>query len=205
MISHSRRFIFIHIPRTSGTSIESALKRHGGIVRSGFKNFHSIYFKHAKAKSVQRMLGEEYDAYFRFTVVRNPWDWIVSNYEFNRGLHIPFVEGTGYPVRGEVPEWAKDQTFPDWFKWWIQNFSPNQSSMLVGKDGELLVEYIMRFENIEEDFRKLCRRIEVPYHPLTHEKKSTRKNFREYYDADLKRLVESHLSEDIQRFGYRFE
>ena len=174
MISHSPRFIFIHIPRTSGTSISSALKRHGGIVRSGLKNFYSIYFKHAKAESVQRMLGEEYDAYFRFTVVRNPWDWIVSNYEFNRGLHIPFVEGTRYPVSGEVPEWAKDQTFPDWLKWWIQNFRPKQSSMLVGKNGELLVDHILRFENIEEDFRKLCRRIGVSHRPLTHEKKSNR-------------------------------
>src|SRR6185369_14186637 len=144
MISHTRKFIMIHVPRTGGTIVEMGLGHHG-IWLQGERNYGSLYFKHAFAKDVKRMMGELYDGYFKFTVVRNPWDWVVSNYAYNRGLHHCYVMGTRYEAErtpGRIPDWAKDMTFDDWLPWWLDAFNPSQLALFTDDAGGLLVDEV---------------------------------------------------------------
>lgn len=205
MISHTKRFIFVHVPKTGGTSVAWALRRHGIFLHDDCY-FESVYFKHATASAIKRMLGPEFENYFKFSVVRNPWDWAVSSYAFNRGLHGPLVRNTKYAVGPGVPEWAADWSFKYWLRWWIDTFSPQQSRMLTDEKGAMLVDRVLRFEEIKSQFFGLCLRIRVWPRLLPHvNETSSRLRYPDYYDAETRSWVAKHFAEDIARFGYEFD
>jgi hypothetical protein len=205
MISHRKRFIFVHIPKTGGTSVAAALAGHGTFLQ-GKHNFDSLYFKHATARDVKRMMGDEFARYFRFTVVRNPWDWAVSSYTFNRGLHRPFIRHTAHEVVGYVPEFARDWTFKHWLRWWIDSFGPLQSAMLTDEAGQLLVDEVIRFEEMAARFPPLCLKLRIWPRRLPHVNKTLAREhaYPAYYDDESREWVAQHFAEDIERFGYRF-
>jgi len=202
MISHDKRFIFTHIPKTAGTSVSAVLSQHG-VSLQGRRNYDSIYFKHFEASRLQSELGDAYEDYFRFSFVRSPWTWLVSNYEFNRGLHRPYVRGTRYGVSGLVPDWAAGMSFREWLPWWIETFSPSQHALLVDGDGRLLMHEIYRFENLAADFARLCGRLEIAAGPLPHLVGSGGGRAPvDYYDEESRRLVRQHFARDFELFGY---
>lgn len=92
LIDHKNKTIFIHIPRTGGTSIESAFFD---------KDWEHIekFTKHLHWKTAKVIYYPFWDDYTKFTVVRNPWDWIVSlfyshkKFRAKRKTWEEFVEG----------------------------------------------------------------------------------------------------------------
>lgn len=98
IISHKHKFIFLHAPKTAGTSIEIALSRHCGKEDVITRNLRYTpgwdsdeytlvsqnsegYTTHMDAESVKEKVGKEvWDSYFKFTVARNPWDYCVSRF-----------------------------------------------------------------------------------------------------------------------------
>ena len=76
MISHTHNFIFIHIPKTGGSSVDSVLKKY---VRRFV--LHEYLYPNVVHKAEKR---NGFLNYFSFCFVRNPWDKIVSQYHFNR-------------------------------------------------------------------------------------------------------------------------
>lgn len=147
------------------------------------------------------MLGDEYNKYYKFTFVRNPWDWVVSNYAFNRGLTRPYVIGTEYSISGNVPDWAKDMTFSEWLVWWIETFNPSQSAMFTGANGESLVDVIFRTESLTSDFNHLKKRLGlwIWKFRLPHIKSSTRNaDYKSYYDDESMKIVQEHFAVDIK-------
>ena len=83
MISYDKKFIFIHINKTAGSSIEQALNSYGEkrIVPKNNTDFKmSKQSQHFNYKEYREFLGADYDDYFKFTVIRNPFDRIVSYY-----------------------------------------------------------------------------------------------------------------------------
>jgi hypothetical protein len=75
------------------------------------------------------------------------------------------------------------------------------------EDGKVAVDYVMRYENLDADYRTVCRRIEVPYKPLPRIKAShrpTRSSYTDYYDEYLKDLVATKHARLINLFDYRY-
>ena len=66
------------------------------------------------------------------------------------------------------------------------------------------MDFIGKFENLQEDFNKVCDKIGVKRERLPHRKKSIRKPYRDYYNSNTKKIVENLYGEDIEHFGYRF-
>lgn len=204
MISHSHQFIFIHIPRTGGTSISNSLSPFG-IQHQGPRNFGSIYFKHATAMDLREMLGDEFSSYFRFTVVRNPWDWVVSNFYFNGGLHRPYVRGSKIPLSGKQPPWVSVMGFGPWLDWWLSVLEPTQMQMIADADGTLLVDEVLRFENLTEEHRRLAKILDLNLPPLPHLKSTPRpRAYRDFFVSQTRKLVEDHFHREIRQFGYTF-
>ena len=204
MISHSNRFIFIHVPKTGGTSISAVLKPFG-IVLSGDQNVKSIYYKHAKASYLQPLLGDEYSEYFKFAVVRNPFDWLISNYEFNRGLHRPFLKGTCIKNSNKIPNWATNIGFENWLYWWVENFSPSQNQFIADHTGIIIIDKVLRFESLEVDFSQVCEKIGVdfPKSGLPHLRVSYRpQSIFNYYNNSTSAYVIEKFSADFDMFGY---
>jgi hypothetical protein len=184
------------------------LSKYDGVMLQGSENFDSIYFKHATAMSIKQMLGDEYDKYFKFTFVRNPWDWIISNYEFNRGLHRPYVKDTNYSVSSKVPKWAKNMTFTAWLAWWTSTFKPSQSLMFTDTNGDLLVDHIFRFESLQSEFERLQKILGIGNGGilLPRLKSSNRRiDYKSYYDDKNIALVQKHFAMDLEELGYPSE
>ena len=162
LLSHP--FVFIHVPKTGGTSIRNAL----GLGATPF---------HMTAQKL-RDHHPEAASRFSFTFVRNPWDRLVS-----------YV----HSVRGNT--WEMPTQFDDYVP---------QVNYIMDETGNALVDFIGRYENLEEDFHTICVRIGIPTPPLPHLNPSMHRNYRAYYDEDAKRLVAEHYAADIDRFGYSF-
>lgn len=208
MISHSKRFIFVHVPRTGGTLIEAGLRDHG-IVLQGKANYDSLYFKHAPARAIKRLMGAAYDDYFKFGLVRNPWDWVVSNFAYNRGMHHCYVAGTPHEALrtpGRMPGWAKDMPFEPWLRWWLDELKPGQLALMEDEAGKLLVDEVYRFESIQQDRERLCQRLDVEFVPRAVDTRARTKrgDYREYYTPETRERVAHHFRREIEAFGYTF-
>ena len=82
MISHSKKFIFIHIPKTGGTSIEIVLK---GYIAEKYKIAGDNTFfigpdikHHTASELLERYGKKKFGEYLKFCVIRNPWDRLLS-------------------------------------------------------------------------------------------------------------------------------
>ena len=80
IISDSKKFIFIHIPKTAGTSIAAALRQYQN-PKCNALHSNSFDRKHPTTNEIKTHLGEErFNQYYKFAFVRNPWDRVLSNY-----------------------------------------------------------------------------------------------------------------------------
>ena len=79
-----------------------------------------------------------------------------------------------------------------------------QAERISGPSGEVLVDDIYRFESFEEDFGRLCRRLDLDV-VLQHKKPSSHRHYAEYYDDSTADIVARVFHRDIELFGYRFD
>jgi hypothetical protein len=190
MISHKHKFIFVHIPKSAGSSI-------GQFFQSGYTGPQV----HTETHDVNL-----YADYYKFTFVRNPWDRWVSEYKWSR------------PRPGHSPRpWIKHQepmTFVEYCK--KQNLASmyrrrervhlwTQVDVMehcLGRVDEL--SFIGRFENLQEDFNTICDKIGISQIELPHKNKTKHKHYTEYYDDETRQIVAEKYAKDIEYFGYKF-
>lgn len=184
---HVANFVFIHINKCGGSSIEVAL---------------NIPFEHKTATQYIGEIGERrWNNIFRFSFVRNPWDRVVSHYHYrvmtnqtNMGDNIiSFNEWVLQAYREENPAFY-DQP---------QMFMP-QSNWISDPDGRIIVDFVGRFENIQADFAHVASKIGNKVRALPHHKASKRGGYQQYYSDESRNIVEERFSKDIENFGYRF-
>jgi len=179
-------FVFIHINKTGGTSIETAL---------------GLKLEHKTAQEKIWQLGiSTWQNRFTFAFVRNPWDRVVSHYHYRvetnqTGLGTQTTSFTEWVFRAYG---ARDPIYCDHARF----FMP-QSNWIVDDKGQLLVDFVGRFETIEKDFGVVCERLGRTA-TLPHIKKSKHDHYRSYYNDATKQIVEKRFLADIERFGYRF-
>ena len=202
MICHRRRLVFVHLRRTGGNSVEAAL---GGIVlfdrwfrrtdvwdnqlhrgrswRKWDRRGHRI---HATAAEIRALYPREFDRSFRFAIVRNPWQQMASLYG---RLHPHDRQLTG---------------FRDWL--WQFSLAPGTvpQASLFDEKGRCLVDFIGRFERLDEDFAIACDRAGLPRITLPHTNAGGRLDMADIYDNASIRIVERLYAADIERFGYTF-
>jgi hypothetical protein len=182
-------FVFIHINKTGGSSIEHALK---------------IPFEHLTALEKRREMGEEaWGRRFSFAFVRNPWDRAVSHYEY-RVVSDRFDRPSGPDgfrawVREALGDLEKrvDRGSPR------QRWVRPQARWITDEEGAVIVDFVGRFERLHEDFAEVCRRLNRKA-ALPHVKATRRGHYRDYYDDETRLLVARWYEEDIERFGYTF-
>ena len=206
LISYHKKFIFVHIFKTAGTSITNSFCKccfRPGSTRpsnmmayltTSWKKIHRVAIKkHAKAIEIRDLIDKDiFNSFFKFSFVRNPWDWQVSLYYYI----LDHPENHGYHATRKMGSFRN-------FVFSREALSFTQTGCLVDEDGKLLVDFVGRFENLEEDFRDVCRRIGMSV-DLPHINKSDRSNYRDYYDSETRELTAKLYAEDIDRFGYQF-
>jgi hypothetical protein len=187
-------FVFIHIPKTGGTSIKQAL---GPLSPFGHKT--AMLLQSSIEKSV-------WDSAFKFCIVRNPWDRMVSWFEFGR-LNMRDRKNNYYK---SFDAWVLDGMPHGWGTEWKlpeqENDPLNQLNFFMLYRQKSLVNFMGRYEHLEEDFEYI--REHVGRHvSLPHINKSTSRkgrNYRDYYTAETQQIVANRFAEEIKYLGYQF-
>jgi len=180
-------YFFVHINKTGGSSIEAAL---------------GIHLQHVTAQQIVDAVGlPRWQRAFTFGFVRNPWDKVVSHYAYRVQTNQTGLGSKAVPFHTWVRE-AYGRRNPIFHDKPLM-FMP-QSRWLCDGAGNVLVNFVGRFENLQADFDTVCSRLGRPPKPLPHVKASTRAAYRQYYDDEARQVVADWFAEDIARFGYMF-
>jgi len=83
-------------------------------------------------------------------------------------------------------------------------FNPVQLPWILDEKGECMVDFIGRFERLQDDFDKICDRVDIPRSKLPHKNKTDHGHYSEYYDSESREIVERKFRKDIAEFGYEF-
>jgi len=200
-IFHKHKCIFIHIPKSAGTSINAAL----GIGKEGIQSLfgkiteeeklqfglnHS-YWHHCPVSVLKQFIPEDtFTGYFKFTFIRNPWDRLVSLYFYHK--RIRHLQDTT-----TFNEWVLSHKIPAYL------LTP-QLDYITNNKGSTVVDFIGRFENLEKDWTYIAKKIGTNM-KLIPANITKRKHYSLYYTEETKKIVTEIFKKDIEAFGYKFE
>lgn len=208
MISHKHKFVFIHIPKTGGTSIGNAFDVK--VTKDGSSIDYNIKGKHYTALEYRNKFKDELSKYFKFTVVRNPWDLVNSLYHYmwHSNYEHPrrWRDSTSLPLNWSLKEWIKSKEFSEMGPMHVIGIPHrNMLDWIINDNKKLIVNFVCRFETLQEDLNKVCYKIGIPHKKLKHTKKTEHKHYCKYYDDDAKNIITKMFKKDIQYFNYKFE
>jgi hypothetical protein len=190
----NHKCIFVHIPKTGGISIKKSLFGIRGGAHRRLRNYKILYNE------------KEFSNYFKFSFVRNPWDRVVSAYEFLKAGGINEADR-----RWTEEVLSQFNSFNDFIVGWLAetegygeiHFMPQYEFICLGGT-KPQVDYIGRFEQINKDFTKICNKIGVQKELSDNNKSSRHSDYKKYYTKETEEVVEEVYSEDIRMFGYSF-
>jgi len=202
LVSKKYKFIFIHIPKTGGTSIaEPDFKSGQGALIGQLGDDDHVQAGHIRAVGLRKCMLENWDEYFKFAFVRNPWDRMVSLYHY-------FLQD---PEKADSILGRQLAQFSD-FNDFCNNLDgveldshfDGQISYLIDYEENMLVNYIGRFESIDKDLALICDKVGLSIVQLPHYRKSDHMSYRTYYDdASIEIVAKKYLS-DVHAFKYHF-
>lgn len=180
MISHTYGCIFVHQRKCAGTSIIRAFD-----LRSREPDWHIMN---------DGILSPEYatapSGYFRFSVVRNPWDRFVSGWKYCKSTRRRSLRD----VLADLPREGHD----------YRHLTRPQHTILYDENMQLAVDYVMRFESLQSDFDKVCDIIGKPRRTLAHHNRGRRAHYATYFDEECRRTFLLHFGRDVELFGYQY-
>lgn len=186
-----RDLIFIHIPKTGGTSIRAALDFPEPQPEKRIR-------KHYVAAEIKRFLPADiWDNAYKFAFVRNPWERLVSQYWYRirqgaTEAHHDRLQGFRIWVMENIPPQSSINLEPQWL--WVTD----------GQDG-ILVDRIFRFDKMQDEFERLRKEADLPEVELPHLNVNARKdNYRDYYDDALRIHVANYYQQDIEHFNFTY-
>lgn len=188
------RSIFVHIPKCAGVAINKAI-------------FGNLAGGHTTLDEYLNIFEPVcITSYFKFTVVRNPWDRVVSAYFFLRdggfrnAADIEFGKEFGdFPgFKNFVVNWVNKTNI-----WRSHHFRPQYHYMLE-KRGKLHLDFVAFLENIDSDFAYIVDHIGISC-TLAKSNKSEHKSYMDYYDEETMNIVAEVYAEDIRMLGYTFD
>ena len=225
MISHQHKCIFIHIPKCAGTSIENVLGHFDGLSgRSGqdhrsirmiqqpglqvavFRDRENIkdyirriregFRQHANPNNGLTVTPEQYQQYYKFTIVRNPWQRALSWYknamrdeihQRNYGIdaNLSFAQ---FIRRHAGSGFLRPQTY------WLKDFA-----------GDMPMDFVLKFESLAEDFARLCVHLNLPPMHLPHKIEGEKTDDSQYFDQATIDFIADYYHEEITLFNYSFD
>jgi hypothetical protein len=217
LLSHRYKFLFVHIAKTGGTSVRAALSAlrwrdpihyltwpcHRLSHLTGHRTV-TKFPRHARIIAAREMLPQPYfDELFKFAFVRNPWDLQVSSFHHLKRERPHLLGG-----RTDFAAFLEYKLDPERaYQYHIDTSLQLQTDYLVDLRGELLVDFVGRYERLESDFRAVCARIGIAQRALPHRRRAADRgsDYRGYYSDETAELVARHFARDIELLGYEFD
>lgn len=210
-ISHRYRFIFFANPKTGSSSVRQFLDRWADVrPAESYRNrtAENAFYPHITPREAKPLIEErgwDFAGYRKFTVVRNPWARLVSLYahiQQDYGLDLPFadwlrtVEPSGRGGGGE--EWER----------WRRYGAYSIEHFIKGEAGELLVDEVLRLEDLESTLRPFLASLGLPgveSAELRHRNRRVTADYRTYYTPETAAWVRERYAYDVETYGYEFE
>ena len=150
------------------------------------------------SRQIKLEVGDEvFNRYYKFTIVRNPWDKAVSQYCFmsKRDDLRDFIGMKSDDSFKKYLELTKRKKHVQW---------EPQVSFLRDINGELLIDYIGRFEKLHKCADAIFSHLSIQNQSIPHINKSDRKTYQKYYDEESIEMIREMYAEDINVFEYRY-
>ncbi|MGR3468037.1 MAG: sulfotransferase family 2 domain-containing protein [Shimia sp.] len=213
ILSRGRRYLFIHIPKTGGTSMALALEARAMAddlmagdtpkARNRRKRLKGVesagrLWKHSTLRDLDGLVGaDELDDLFIFTLVRNPWDRMVSYYHWLRAQTFDHAA-----VRlAQAEDFGAFVQHPQT----VASFRAAPCASYVTDMGGRVRGHFLRLEHLAEDLAPLEAHLGFKL-DMPHVNRSARADdHRAAYDDATREAVAHACADDIARFGYRFE
>lgn len=208
LISDSHEFIFLRMRKVASTSMRDILRplciqppqgkfAHLKSRARLERDYHKHVFRaHEDILSTRRRMPKDrFERYFKFAFVRNPWERLVSEYEF-------LLRKTTHGRHARV---KKLDGFDDFIKMQIPRRDAYQSKMLCDRDGKLLMDFVGKLENLNTDWQTVCNHIGIEYQPLPRKNVTDHRHYQDYYNTSSIELVRKHWHQDIELFNYQFD
>ena len=217
LISHLKKFIYLKTMKTASTSIEGYFEPYctdedpwvlnharqdyespAGIV--GHRGETPVgsctikWYSHLSAKTIKLGIpNDTWSTYFKFCVIRNPYDRIVSMFYWERYLQQ-------IPLEDDVPSQ---------FQRWVEQHKSLSDAYIYTLDGELAVDKFIRYEHLQDDLMEVCGILDIPYEPniLSTFKSGCRPleaTCEAIYTKRAKALVRNASLFEIYKLGYEF-
>lgn len=235
LISHRKKFIFTKTKKTAGTSVESVFEPFcmpegtwaqmhyapeqvspdGVIGYRGPGGRSSEWWNHMSAELIRTKVGEAiWDDYFKFTVIRNPFDKLVSGFHmieanrleagFGQGLKRSVKRLTGHALPIDL---IVGETPVERFRSWILAGGMIEDRCNYMINDEVCVDYFIRFEALEDGLREVFMRIDED--PSFSSLPNFKSNFRkskiptsDYYDDETEAIVRQRFAWELDFFNY---
>lgn len=211
-------YIFIHVPKCAGTSIENALKTNQ-MQWFGYDRKIQGFLQHLTCAEILEhnfLTKQEFDKHYKFAFVRNPFSRCVSEYiwrikQFGNFINTPInVTELGNNKMITAND-VRQISFKDFvkrnFPWQEISFEQHMKPQIeFTHDGNmnLMVDYVGKFENLKQDFDYVCDCIGIEKRNLPHNYKTNHTHYTDYYDAETKEIVTNMYKQDLNTFGYTF-
>lgn len=208
-VSDKHRFIYVPIPKNANTSM-----------RQWFQKVEGLNLNREQLQSTELypqthdLNSKVYDQYYKFSIVRNPWDRIVSCYKnkistekitnkwFKDGVYRGF-EPFGLFYCGmsfdafvdavcRIPDYQADTHFK------------SQASFIFNASGKIAVDDCYRFESVEQAVKDVCAKCNVELNQLDHLQRTQHDAYTAYYTKKTKNMIEKRYRTDIKMSGYSF-
>lgn len=217
LVSHRHRFIYTKTLKTAGTSVESYFEpfcmaegewraTHGreqavspsGIVgQRGQVRPEHLWWNHMPAALIRQQLGEPiWSSYYKFCVIRNPFEKVISMFFFEQR-------------RGAVEVVVPAQAAAVFEHWVLAAKLPVDREMYL-IDGVLCMDALVRYEHLASDLEAVCRHLDIPWDhtALPAYKAGIRPAWAsasELYTDRARRKVEEVFAYELRSFGYRYD
>ncbi len=230
MICKPYKCLFVHIPKAAGRSIEMFFMQRLGLDRESLADREQLLLtdnadpangteklSHLSAAEYVRcghISQQDFDQYYKFSFVRNPFSRLVSEYRYRNFIsHKSFKDF----VMNKLPQPGWDDKY--------RHIMP-QSEMLYDENDRLLVDFVGKFENLHEDFKRVCDQLGISESRLSHINSSDKKSrhirrkarnilhrnresglrrYTDFYDNETIEYVSALYQTDISNFNYSFD
>lgn len=213
IISEKYKFVFLHIPKSAGSSVREML------IDADKDCIHYLPIQHIKNDN----LNEKLDGFFKFCFIRNPWERMVSMFfyaikekEYLKDLKLK-IESSKIEYQKKIfCEWMFENVFrsgicksdfPFVSNTSEKTYNLNRESQMTWVydiNGNVGVDFIGNVSNIDEDWRKICDSIGLEYSKLKRINTTKHRDYSEYYNEKSFNFVHEYFNDDIRYFDYRF-
>ena len=209
-----QKFVFIHVQKTGGISIE-------GILKDNVPDIVHVPPRHIPAIQAKRKMEgsneyHDWEEYFKFAFVRNPWARMVSWYSMI-GSHASRRPDAAQ----KNPLWRYVTENSSNFEEFVKNctdeiklkngshysFAYNQVDYLTDADGNMLLDFVGKVERFGTDLAVVCDKLDINVDEIPHKNSSHSSSapYSSFYTPETEELIRERFKRDIEYFGYEFE